>query len=138
VFTLNSDHEVDSAVRCTAVQNGLATHDFCGCTLRYPVVETGSGTETDTRARLLTLPMPKGRFVPGQPIGPGAGKVQGAVPDDILSATAVDAAGNQVADTVVTNNVYELDIPSFRDFADVRLLHRDGTTTRLPLGPNRR
>jgi hypothetical protein len=53
VVTADRDRVIDSASRCTAMQNGVAEHAFCGCKLRYPIVfARNDGGGTDTRARL--------------------------------------------------------------------------------------
>jgi hypothetical protein len=53
VQTTDANRNLDSEARCTSVQNGVASHAFCGCKLRYPIVFTGSGGGgTDLRARL--------------------------------------------------------------------------------------
>jgi hypothetical protein len=53
VVTADRNRVIDSASRCTAAQNGLAEHSFCGCKLRYPIVFARNfGGGTDARARL--------------------------------------------------------------------------------------
>jgi hypothetical protein len=67
----------------------------------------------------------------------GSGKVQGMVPNGFTRVVGLDKAGGQLASTSVTNNVYELDIPTYRDLADVQVRHEDGGAITLPLGWNR-
>jgi hypothetical protein len=91
----------------------------------------------DGQLAMTTLPSNIGeRYIPGKAptIGAGAGKVQGVVPDGITRVVGVAKSGEQIASTSVVNNVYELDVASFRDLGEVRLVRADGSATALPLG----
>jgi hypothetical protein len=88
---------------------------------------------------MTTVPTAGQPYVRGEmpSVGPGAGKVQGVVPDGYTRVVVVDKGGAEIASTTVVNNVYELDVPTFRQLKDVQLLNENGSTTTLPLGWDR-
>lgn len=100
-----------------------------GSMLCAPITELENG-----RFAMTTVPTAGQPYVEDQApsILPGPGKVQGVLPDGFTKVVGLDKAGDEIANTAVRNNVYELHVASFRDLDGVQVLHENGDRTALP------